>query len=153
MGNVAMCITTAAGALDVARTRGFIEAVFTPTEPDPTPTGHGSPINDLTRWGHECDTAGRHGIIVGRLPDAYFVMFILRESPPEQRYALEAFREVFRRNFNCEPKVDTEVPDEEVWVGPQTSRDVAIAVACELVELDRAERDEDLEMTFGIMTS
>jgi hypothetical protein len=153
MGHATMHITTADDALDHARAEGFIEAVFTPTDSDSVP-GDGDPeIDDLTRWGRECRAAGRHGVIVGELPYAYFVMMVLRESPPDLQYVLEAFRDAFRCHFDCEPNVDVEVPDEQVWSGPKTFHEVAIAAARELVAIDRQERDDDLEVTFGIMTS
>ena len=42
--------------------------------------------------------------------------------------------------------------DVEVWTSPKTFREVAIAVARELVAVDRRERDPDVEIAHGIMT-
>jgi len=146
-----MNVTAAVGALDVARAHGYVEGLFTPTEQVPA-DGEGE-ANAVDVWGHECDDDGRHAIIVGQLRDAHFVMLVLRNGAPDMGYALEEMRDVFRMNFNLDANVDTEGSGTEVWSSPKVSREIAVAVARELVMVDRRERDQDLEIAFGIMTS
>jgi hypothetical protein len=148
-----MTVTTALDALEKARARGFIEAVFAPGEPDGVPKeDNGGGTCDFGLWGEECDAAGRHVVVVGQLPEAHLVMVVLRSGAPDMGYALEELREVLVRYFDAAPLVNADVPDEEAWTSPLTSREKAIAVARELVEVDSRERDPDVELAYEIMT-
>jgi hypothetical protein len=153
MGHATMHITTADDALDLARARGFVDAVFTPTDSETALVERDPWSHPVSVWGSECEAAGRHTVIVGRLPAGFFVMLVLCADPLDKQYSLEQMRQTFRRHFGCEPRADVEAPEEEVWTSPVSSLEVAIAAARELVENDRQERDDDLEVTFGIMTS
>jgi hypothetical protein len=148
--NRAVSITTVAGALDAARAQGFVEAVFTFHEPEHVLDEIDGEANAVRLWGDECAADGRHGVIVGQVPEAFFVMVILRSETSDMLYSLEEMREVFRRHLDEEPKVNSDEPDEEVWVGPRTSHETALAVARELVAIDRRERDPDAELALGI---
>src|SRR5579859_4287062 len=82
MGEVTMHITAADDALDRARSQGFIEAVFAPMDADAIPVERDHCSHPVAIWGSECEAEGRHSVIVGQLPEAHFVMVILRDRPP-----------------------------------------------------------------------
>jgi hypothetical protein len=153
VGDVTMRIKTADNALDHAHAQGFIEAAFTPTDSETTLVERDPWSHPVSVWGSECDAAGRHTVIVGHLPAGFFVMLVLCADPLDKQYSLEQMRQTFRRHFGCEPRVDVEVPEEEVWTSSVGSLKAADAAARELVAIDRQKRDDDLEVTFGIMTS
>jgi len=145
MSFFAMNMTTASEALEVARGQGFIEATFRPIYSADAVVERDLETDPIAVWGRECDTAGQHALIVGELPDAYFVMLLLGAIPSDMESVLDEMRDLFRRHFAIDPRVDDEVPDELVWTSPKTTRETAVAVALELRAIDRRVRGPDLE--------
>ena len=129
-----------------------MEATFPCIDAEREPTEEEKDGDDFAVWGRECVANGRHAVIVGALPNDFFLVMLIRRDDPDMQYVIEDMREVFRAAFGREPEVDTEVADVEVWTSPKTSREIAIAVARELVEVDRRDRDPDVECAYGIMT-
>ncbi len=148
-----MTNTCQPGALEAARVQGFIEATFVWTDLDATDAAETPGARTLMRWGDECSANGHHSVIVGEIHGAFFTMVVLREGDPDAGYVLQNMRDAFVTYLGEEPVVTTDVPNEEAWHGPVTTRGQACALARALVAIDRRARDPDLELAFGIMAS
>ena len=105
--SIAPLVITAPGALEAARSQGFMEAVFPCIDAERESTQEEIDSDDFAVWGRECVANDRHAVIVGALPDDFFLVMLIRRYDPDMQYVLEDMREAFRAAFGQEPEVDT----------------------------------------------
>jgi hypothetical protein len=147
MTDTARHVTTAPDALERARAQGFIEAVFPRQEVDPAGSSGDTERSPVDLWGDECCVREQHIIILGaRVPEADHFVSIFFHYTPGWEGALKRMYAVFVRHYGEGPRTEVE-ESMLVWTSPARSRETALALARDLVALNRGERDPTDEVS------
>lgn len=138
MADVARHVTTASDALERAREQGFLESVFPRQEGEPVESDGDSERSAVNLWGDECCAGGRPIIILGaRVPEGDHFVSVFFYYAPGWEEPLRSMHAAFVRYYAEGPRTDVE-ESALVWTSPARSRETALALARDLVALNRS---------------